>query len=95
MSSSSRTEAGKAHLVLADLALAARSGPVGAPTILAYVARLQRQLAILAGYEEMADELANEALSMARARQAGIEAGIVLAFPARPRLHTGHGGNAA
>jgi len=89
------TEAGKAQLALAELALAARCGPLGPATVLAYVARLQRQVALLAEYEEAADELAAEALDEQRARHEAIQAGTVLAFPARPRLYTGHGGNAA
>lgn len=89
------TEAGKAQLALAELALAARCGPLGPATVLAYVARLQRHLVHLADYENAADEMAAEALDEFRAREEAIRTGAALAFPARPRLCTGRGGSAA
>lgn len=89
------TEAGKAQLVLAELGNAARSGPIGPTTVLAYVARLKRIIATLGEYEDAADELAADALDEQRTRHQEIEAGRIIAFPARPRLYNGHGGHAA
>lgn len=89
------TEAGRAQLALADLASAARSGPIGPATVLACVARVQRHIARLAEYEETADWIAADALDEQRARFEAIQAGTVILFPARPRLYTGQGGTAA
>jgi hypothetical protein len=85
----------RARQALAELALAARSGPVGPTTILAYTARINRDLVFLAEYEAVADELAIEAQDAHRATQAALAAGTVIAFPTRPKLYTGTGGTAA
>lgn len=87
--------ANQARQTVAELALAARSGPVGPATILAYTARLQKLLVTLNAYEEMADETAAETFDMLRAREAGLNAGTLVAFPTRPKMHTGTGGHAA
>ena len=89
------TETDCACLTVAELANAARSGPVGPATVLAYVVRLQKHLVQLAKSEEAADEMANDALAEHRAREEAIRAGTVIAFPARRRMHIGHGGHAA
>lgn len=90
--------AAQARQTLAELANAARSGPVGPLTILAYVARLQRHLVTLAEYEETLDRLADEDREAEATRRAAIRTGAALPFPERPGLHAGGhhpGGRAA
>ena len=87
--------ANQARQTVAELALAARSGPVGPATVLAYTTRLHKLLLTLAEYEAVADEITADALDQHRATHAAIAAGDVLRFPTRPRLYTGTGGHAA
>lgn len=87
--------AAQARQALAELAAAARSGPVGAATVLAYTARIQRYLVTLGEFEAVTDELADEARQAERARAEAIRTGQALAFPKRPGLYTGTGGHAA
>lgn len=91
----SPTIASQAVQCLAELAHAARSGPVGAATILAHTAALARHLHTLAEYERHADEEVQQALDMVRAREAALAAGAVVPLPTRPTRHTRTGGTAA
>ena len=77
----------QARQTVAELALAARSGPVGPATVLAYTARLHKLLLTLAEFETISDELADEARELHEARHAALHAGTVIAFPIRPKMH--------
>lgn len=87
--------AAQARQALAELAAAARSGPVGPAIVLTYTARIQRHLVTLAEFEAVTDELADEAREAEHARAEAIRTGAALAFPTRPHLYTGTGGHAA
>lgn len=87
--------AAQARQALAELAAAARSGPVGPATVLTYTARIQRHLDTLAEFEAVTDELADEAREAEHARAEAIRSGAALPFPTRPGLYTGTGGHAA
>jgi hypothetical protein len=87
--------AAQARAATAELAMAARHGAIGAGTVLAYTARINRALVTLAEYERTLDELTIEAMAEARAREAATAAGqLVELRPRRPIFSPG-GGRAA
>lgn len=86
--------AAQARAATAELAMAARHGAIGAGTVLAYTARINRALVTLAEYERTLDEMTQEAMDHARAVAAAKATGNLVQFPHRPR-HASPGGTAA
>lgn len=86
--------AAQALQVTAELAMAARHGAIGAGTVLAYTARMQKLLCTLAAYEEALDHETEEARELEHTRRAALAAGTITALPIR-RRHASTGGTAA